>query len=750
MKESRKRRTAYSTSSNFSLQDVNNLFVRSIRQRTDQKSEEGRDNESIRLNRNEIIKVNGPTAIRQEVHNITGSTLNNPAIDTNNDVLPMHLYGDSDEEHETIPSEERTLGLLQNRQTDVIPNLVDFQKIATKFVTPEYLLGIICLAGKLQLSSEQYDIFRTITSLLNSNINLPTLKTVKDTVWSHFIANCLPESTVHRVAIVENIDIHTDDSTNERQHVEDFTSNQPGFDNKNKICPPEYLPRQFEATANLNNSNSLENLQNARIVLPSAWAKLDIATLPVYQNIFYPSNGKNVEDIQLSIEHSSIVRNRWQFTKGYSSIWVQHADGSLLPGSVGDIVQFRSVLQFSRLTTHEKDVWNWTDASTIVDSATDVQYSRGQLTIEASLGPLRCLKDKSVDNDPFLQNMKAFNHHTEILLREEEKTVESFLNAEAAASFDGNEVNGDVLQRTRKNRINSSRNCIANRLKLVYGDTCLFLRKRSTIEERHDNVVLVLVCNHWKLYKDCPAERLMWIDVSNISRRSLAPTDVLCSTIVCGSPIMVKSVPANKTYNENSFFNNRGRNNTGFLKNGDHFKVYRLALFIDGFNSSSMGYAKDSMAGCYMTAMGQHPSVRSTTSSVRVISLTRGEKAANEVLKIITEDIVKGTTEGFKCIDAYGQKVTLFLDTVLFVADYLESAKVIDLMGHASNHPCTLCIMYKKKHGKGSKLGHSVEINSTKLAFSRFDERTYIFKKKWSCNKQRRFARNEYWRRRNL
>ena len=69
------------------------------------------------------------------------------------------------------------------------------------------------------------------------------------------------------------------------------------------------------------------------------------------------------------------------------------------------------------------------------------------------------------------------------------------------------------------------------------------------------------------------------------------------------------------------------------------------------------------------------------------------------------------------------------MDVVFFVADYLEAAKVSDLLGHLSDLPCTVCIIYKKKHGLDSKMGYSVDINSARLAFNRFDERAYLMRK---------------------
>ncbi len=154
-----------------------------------------------------------------------------------------------------------------------------------------------------------------------------------------------------------------------------------------------------------------------------------------------------------------------------------------------------------------------------------------------------------------------------------------------------------------------------------------------------------------------------------------------------------------------------------------------MDLYMDGFNPSGMNYEQESMTGCYMAPIGLHPRLRSSSSSVRVITLTRTDKICEEILKYIVDDIIIGTTEGFKCIDANGIEITLFLDVVLFVSDYLEAAKVVDVMGHRSNYPCTACIFYKKKQGQESQYGHTVMINSKRMAFSRYDQRSFIIRK---------------------
>ena len=131
---------------------------------------------------------------------------------------------------------------------------------------------------------------------------------------------------------------------------------------------------------------------------------------------------------------------------------------------------------------------------------------------------------------------------------------------------------------------------------------------------------------------------------------------------VSGSPTLINSIPDRQDYYPS--FNDRGRKNSGKLKNGKAFKVYRMALYSDGFNPSTMGYCKDSVVGIYMVPLSQHPSLRSSASSIHVTSLARSKEAAHKILKIVIEDIIKGTTDGFESVDAFGNEVTIFLDVV--------------------------------------------------------------------------------------
>lgn len=88
-----------------------------------------------------------------------------------------------------------------------------------------------------------------------------------------------------------------------------------------------------------------------------------------------------------------------------------------------------------------------------------------------------------------------------------------------------------------------------------------------------------------------------------------------------------------------------------------------------------------------------------TESAVRTISLTPAGMSTNFIFDNIINDIVVGSTTGFRVVDCLGEKATVFLQMVGFIADYPASSAVLDVMNHNSRAPCTHCtFQYKTQH----------------------------------------------------
>ena len=137
------------------------------------------------------------------------------------------------------------------------------------------------------------------------------------------------------------------------------------------------------------------------------------------------------------------------------------------------------------------------------------------------------------------------------------------------------------------------------------GDLCMILRPFKIDKNVKNHVIALFIASHWKVSKNPPAERIMWFDVSAFKNGLVTEESIKASVVVHGSPSLVeKATNRNEMYNE---FNERGLANKGKLKNNIPYRLYRMALYMDGFNPSGMNYDKSSLTGCYMAPLGLHP-----------------------------------------------------------------------------------------------------------------------------------------------
>lgn len=177
-------------------------------------------------------------------------------------------------------------------------------------------------------------------------------------------------------------------------------------------------------------------------------------------------------------------------------------------------------------------------------------------------------------------------------------------------------------------------------------------------------------------------------------------------------------------YKESSKKRTKAAPSEGRLLNGERYFVYRMFLYADGF--TPLVGKKGSMGGCYMLPLGITPRLRTVAGSIRKLSLTPAGISTNHILSHIINDIVKGTTEGFKDLDSEGNCVTIFLDVVGYIADYPALSEAIDVLGHTSNVPCHLCFFqkYDQSGARGADYGYATDIVSSNLIFCRYRDRT--------------------------
>ncbi len=90
---------------------------------------------------------------------------------------------------------------------------------------------------------------------------------------------------------------------------------------------------------------------------------------------------------------------------------------------------------------------------------------------------------------------------------------------------------------------------------------------------------------------------------------------------------------------------------------------------------------------------------------------------------MVIDDIVRGSTEGIETIDAYGNKVVVFLDAAAKIGDFPAVSEGTDVSGHSSDSHCSFCSVARRKGGTLPEIVFSTALHSRRLSLTRFDER---------------------------
>ena len=119
------------------------------------------------------------------------------------------------------------------------------------------------------------------------------------------------------------------------------------------------------------------------------------------------------------------------------------------------------------------------------------------------------------------------------------------------------------------------------------------------------------------------------------------------------------------------------------------------------------------------------PRHRTGRKSVRLLGLTPPGVESGEVLRIISEDLETAANNGIKTVDGSGRAITVFIQVVAYVADFLEIAHVSDLLGHNADAACHLCpFRIQKLDPAQSRHGFTTEENSADSCSFRSGPRT--------------------------
>lgn len=240
------------------------------------------------------------------------------------------------------------------------------------------------------------------------------------------------------------------------------------------------------------------------------------------------------------------------------------------------------------------------------------------------------------------------------------------------------------------NHIASSENSSKNGRKQLFGAGDILATVRP-VQQNDEDVILILV-NRFNVPPGEYDEHVFGLRIGNnrmdqtdSSRESIfeEPIDEDGNIIVD-----VHEVRVTNTSNQDSA-SQKVRASTGELADGSSYFVYRFVLFWDAFRVSDAG--SQSVDGVYMIPLNLPPRYRSSSSSVRVLSLFPKSVPASIVLDEFLVDIKRGMTRGISDYDANGNKVTIFLDIVACIGDTPAINEMLDVRGHTAIACCHLC-----------------------------------------------------------
>ena len=177
---------------------------------------------------------------------------------------------------------------------------------------------------------------------------MQTNKTLRNSLWPHLLKICFP--------------------TNSIMYVSDRGASQ------RHISP--------NALVDSCNAGSRHPLECVRIILPSEWVRIDVATYAFYKDVFDNPNAQTRSF--LSIERASIVQRRAEMLGITRQLWCQF-ENAVWPTRLGDLVQIpcTSIPSFISERHALEEIWGVRRTT----SVRTTQRNPQQHTIRGYFGP---------------------------------------------------------------------------------------------------------------------------------------------------------------------------------------------------------------------------------------------------------------------------------------------------------------------------------------------------------------------------
>lgn len=532
------------------------------------------------------------------------------------------------------------------------------------------LLSFLCVTGRIRFSRELYAIFRdSLQSVSDNSTNLLSYSSARDNQTIYFNGHCFPKSTIYHIPIHK----------------------LPASKTKN-------------LSTILTSSGQKKDVRECvKIVLPSSWAKYDIACYPAFNDVIDGTHHN--DDSQLSIEKSAIVQDRVHNTGSTLSFWARY-DGVYVNVDVGTTVSISiNAFDTDEITRNKFNLINGRD---------------GNCFIECDTGPQWCVTPPNVTSN------REEPISVATLSPEEELIYKTFRFSTASLDDGWSELNPRIKKPANKKQRTENTGAQAamqqdNDLILYPSDIVTILRQ--TTSPLATKTVCLFISSFVSNVTESESERVVWVDVLDLEK-SLRDSDdecnnsaavqnnipVLFQTSVRDSPIVH---PENTT--DIRFYDKRESRPKGTLKDGRDYVVYRFALYADEF-----GF--DGVCGCYMLLLGAAQHNRISSAGVRALTLVPKFQDVNKVLRVILDDIIKGVIHGFEGVDPYGKKVTIFLDMLSLYADYVKVSAVSNSAGHSASCFCPLCNVLRNTKNIGPTYAYSQKTHCRRLGYMKCDE----------------------------
>lgn len=631
---------------------------------------------------------------RPEIQPPTDFLLNAPENSASLDVGPQNFERSSQDHNE------------ESLDTHVIvtpTQLTAFKRSLRSVLAWNRLFALLCVSGKIRFSAAQYKILAAaIKTASNNDTTLHTYKTIRTTQWEFLLNNLFPKSTI--IFITNN---HT------RQH-------------------------RSETTTKLRtNSNGMQDARDCvRLILPSEWAKLDVITQPIYEEIFNDSPTSNSRK-GFAIETSPLVqaKDRSVYTGGRVTLWADYL-GTLLPSEINDNINL--TVQGVKPMPHNKDeFYKWFPIS--VDE-------NKPISLRGRVGPSWCVTPRDVHsnnaNSAQLQLCSTEERHIQSLFSIATHKLVDFdriFNTPRRTGTSGSQQQQSLRGGRRGKTPTSSHQQHARRAPQAYdivdyeniflfpGDSVVIIRPPDGL----DTCLFCLYIGSFIWREDGRvAERIFWIRKEDLlvsyntfqaGQRTIV--DTLLSLDIQFWGISTATPKFSPNFVPSAAAMNFKTRNKGVLDDGTPYVIYRFLLYSDGFKQKKSLSDKRSVCGFYILPLGLSHKSKLSSNAARILTLSSHGQDTNEVFNHIIDDVVLGATEGFDSVDAKGKRTKIFLDAAAKVGDFPAVSESTDVSGHMSDAHCSFCSVRKRKGGSLPPILFTTALHSRRFSLTRFDER---------------------------